>query len=206
MFIIGILFYFLAAIIVLSALLVIIVKNPVHSILWLILSFFSAAGIFLLLGAEFVAMVTIIVYVGAIAVLFLFVVMMLNIDHVKLKENFHKYLPVSILVACVLAFDLYMVINSSFKDSNYNEILGNIESNLINSTTNTEAIGVVLYTKYILHFQLAGLILLVAMIGSIVLTLQTRKNVKKQVISKQLSRKREESVTLIDVEINKGVE
>ena len=183
MIIYSISFYFFSTLAVISALMVITAKNPVHSVLFLILSFVNASGLFILLGAEFLAMILVVVYVGAVAVLFLFVVMMLDINFVKLREGFLQYLPFGVLLGLVLLVELIMIFISI-------KISGN---NLINFNSfpgfkeveNTKDIGMVLYTKYFYLFQLSGLILLVAMIGSITLTLRDRGQVKRQNISSQ---------------------
>lgn len=198
--IIQIIFYIFASLTVISALSVIMAKNPVYSVLFLILAFFSSAGIFILLGAEFVAMLLIIVYVGAVAVLFLFVVMMLNINFEEMRHGFLKYLPFGILLALVLMVDFYLVFEESVPN------IAVKATNIHPDITNTEAIGMVLYTDYIYHFQLSGLILLVAMIGAIVLTHRNRDGVRKQVISEQLSRNPLKTVEIVKVEFGKGIE
>ena len=176
-------FYLFSSIAVLSALMVISAKNPVHSVLFLILSFVNAAGLFVLLGAEFLAMILIVVYVGAVAVLFLFVVMMLDINFIKLREGFLQYLPFGALLGIVLVIELgilYLTDTSSYIISN----LSSLEPS-INELENTKMIGQVLYTKYFYLFQICGIILLVAMIGSITLTLREKEGVKKQNINEQ---------------------
>ena len=205
MLIAGLLFYVFSFVIVLSGLAVILVRNPVHSVLLLILCFFSAAGIFMLLGAEFIAMVTIIVYVGAVAVLFLFVVMMLNINFVKLKEGFSQYLPLCIMIALILLIDLYVVIDSSVNKTDL--ILAKAASAIpdYKTTTNTHAIGSILYTDYFFPFQIAGFILLVAMIGAITLTIQTKKNVKKQNVTEQTMRDPKDCIELANPQSGKGI-
>jgi len=199
-----IVFYCFAAVTLFSAVRVISAKNPVHSVLFLILAFFSSAGLFLLLGAEFVAMILIIVYVGAVAVLFLFVVMMLDIDIAALREGFLRYLPVGVAIALVLFAELYMVFSMSLKHPAAvamarQPIPGSAE------ISNTEAIGNVLYTYYLYPFQLAGVILLVAMIGSIVLTLRSRPGVRKQKINKQLARTAKDGITIVKVKSGQGI-
>jgi len=205
MLILGLLFYIFAFVMVVSALNVVLVKNPVHSVLCLILCFFSASGIFMILGAEFIAMVMIIVYVGAVAVLFLFVVMMLNINFIKMKEGFQRYLPLCLIIATVLFIDLYLVINSSVNQENLLLAKASIPIPSEKDLTNTHSIGMVLYTEYFYPFQIAGLMLLVAMIGSIVLTHRVRTNVKKQNISDQLARKREDCISIVTPESRMGV-
>ena len=203
MIIYSLFFYLFALLLVSSSLVVILVKNPVHSILWLIFAFFNAAGLFILLGAEFLAMVLVIVYVGAVAVLFLFVVMMLNINFTRLKEGFHKYLPMASLIAIILFVDLFLVITKS------TDMIQNISLALpfadFAGLTNTHAIGSVLYTKFMPIFLIAGLILLVAMISAIVLTYRRRENVRKQDAAKQFSRTVKDSMEVVKVEVGKGV-
>lgn len=200
----SILFYVFSAILLGAALAVITARNPVHSVFFLILAFFNAAGLFVLLGAEYIAMTLVIVYVGAVAVLFLFVVMMLNINFEKLRAGFISYLPLGILVATVLFVEIGGLL--------YASILTPAPiappSSLIpdpSQVTNAEAIGRVLYTDYLLAFQMSGVILLVAMIGAIVLTLRHRQGVKRQNINKQLSRTRAEAVQLVKVNSGEGI-
>jgi NADH-quinone oxidoreductase subunit J len=182
-------FYLFAAVTVMSGLLVIVARNPVHAVLWLILAFFNAAGIFVLLGAEFLAMILVVVYVGAVAVLFLFVVMMLDVDFASLRAGFIRHASVGALVGLVLLVELIMVLTSRLiggasivasKAAQAPQIAPNL--------TNTEAIGRLLYTQYVYFFQAAGLILLVAMIGAIVLTLRHKEGVRRQSISAQNAR------------------
>ena len=195
-------FYVLAAIAVVSAFAVIAARNPVHSVLFLILTFFTAAGLFVLLGAEFLAMLLVVVYVGAVAVLFLGVVMMLDVDFVELKQGFLQYLPAGALIALVLLGELVLVAGAAMSAPSVPIALppeGQAQ------VTNAEAIGRVLYTDYLLVFQLAGLVLFVAMIGAIVLTLRRRPGVKKQDIAAQVGRKRSEGVELKDVRPGQGL-
>lgn len=203
MIIYGLFFYAFAALLVISSLIIISVKNPVNSVLWLIFAFFNTAGLFILIGAEFLAMTLVIVYVGAVAVLFLFVVMMLNINFAKLKEGFNKQMPIYILIASVLLVDLFLVVTKS------TEMLGNIKPGLpfsdFSGLTNTHAIGAVLYTNFMPIFIIAGLILLVAMISAIVLTHRVRKNVRRQDAGIQFRRDVKDSMDVIKVEIGKGV-
>ena len=184
MIIYSITFYFFSFIVILSAIMVISSKNPVHSVLFLILSFVNTSGLFVLLGAEFLAMILIVVYVGAVAVLFLFVVMMLDINFIKFREGFLQYLPFGLLLGFVLLIELLMIfLSGNLKNMTL------IEYNLLPVTKqieNTKELGSILYTKYFYLFQLSGLILLVAMIGSIILTLRQRTGVKKQLIHKQI--------------------
>lgn len=195
-------FYVLAAIAVISAFAVIAARNPVHSVLFLILTFFTSAGLFVLLGAEFLAMLLVVVYVGAVAVLFLFVVMMLDVDFVELKQGFLDYLPLGALVALALLGELGLV-SSAALSANGAPIA--LQPAVAGEVTNAEAIGRVLYTNYILLFQLAGLVLLVAMIGAIVLTLRHRPGVKKQDIAAQVGRRRSQAVELKDVRPGQGL-
>jgi len=176
-------FYLFSFITVLSALMVISSKNPVHSVLFLILSFVSTSAIFILLGAEFLAMILIVVYVGAVAVLFLFVVMMLDINFIKLREGFLQYLPFGILLGIVLIIELGLLfLTKNFTDKS---LVNYSKFPQISSIENTKLIGNILYTEYFYLFQLSGIILLVAMIGSITLTLRDRHKIKKQIISHQ---------------------
>ena len=176
-------FYLFSSIAVLSALMVISAKNPVHSVLFLILSFVNAAGLFVLLGAEFLAMILVVVYVGAVAVLFLFVVMMLDINFIKLREGFLQYLPFGALLGIVLVVELGILYLTD-TSSNIKSSLSSLEPS-INELENTKMIGLILYTKYFFLFQICGIILLVAMIGSITLTLREKEGVKKQNINEQ---------------------
>jgi NADH-quinone oxidoreductase subunit J len=176
--------------------------NPVHSVLFLILTFFTAAGLFVLLGAEFLAMLLIVVYVGAVAVLFLFVVMMLDVDFVELKQGFLQYMPIGGLIAIALLAELGLVASAAMSTPAAPIALAP-EGDA--GVTNAEAIGQVLYTDYLLAFQLAGLVLFVAMIGAIVLTLRRRPGVKKQDIAAQVGRKRSEGVELKDVRPGQGL-
>jgi NADH-quinone oxidoreductase subunit J len=192
-------FYIFAAIITVSAMAVIAARNPVHSVLWLILCFFTAAGLFVLIGAEFLAMLLIVVYVGAVAVLFLFVVMMLDVDFVELKQGTLEYWPFAGLVG--LAFIAEIAIASFARESGARDVFNPAPG----ADTNAEAIGAVMYTDYVLLFQLAGLILLVAMIGAIVLTLRHRPEVKRQNIARQTARRRADATTKVSVEPGKGL-
>ena len=183
MYLYSITFYLFSLVAVLSALMVVSAKNPVHSVLFLILSFVNASGLFVLLGAEFLAMILVVVYVGAVAVLFLFVVMMLDINFVKLREGFLQYLPFGILLGIVLIIELgILFLSKSFLENSLTKFL---QSPKINEIENTKLIGQVLYTEYFYLFQISGLILLIAMVGSIILTLRNRGNIKRQNISSQ---------------------
>ena len=197
-------FYAFAAVTVAAAVMVISARNPVHSVLFLILAFFNAAGLFVLMGAEFIAMILVIVYVGAVAVLFLFVVMMLDINFVELRKGFLQYLPIGALVGLVLLAELVLILGSwAFAPDTVSR--ASAPTPLATEVTNTHAIGQVLYTDYVYLFQAAGLILLIAMIGAIVLTLRSRDGVKRQKISDQVTRTREESVEIRHVEPGSGV-
>lgn len=201
---IDLVFYLFAAITVASGALVISARNPVHSVLWLILAFFSAAGLFVLMGAEFLAMLLVIVYVGAVAVLFLFVVMMLDINFTELRHGMLQHLPLGGLIGFILLGELVaLAVAWNFGE----DVAKNAASPVPvdSSVTNTEALGQLLYTDYIFIFQTAGLILLVAMIGAIVLTLRDRPGVRRQNISAQVNRRPEEAFDLVDVESGKGV-
>ena len=190
-------FYLFASITCLSGLMVISSRNPVHSVLFLILAFFNAAGLFVLLGAEFLAMLLVVVYVGAVAVLFLFVVMMLDINFVELREGFQRYMPLGLGVGGVLLAEILFVF---FNSADMPETVV-----MVNEVSNTRALGRILYTDYIYLFQLAGLILLVAMIGAIALTLRKRENVRRQSIASQIERTRADSVEVVSVPSNTGV-
>jgi len=197
-------FYLFATIAVIGALNVIFQRNPVHSVLWLILTFFNAAGLFVLLGAEFVAMILIVVYVGAVAVLFLFVVMMLDINITVMREGFLKYLPVGVLVGIILLVELAVVFGG-WTMAPEAEALRTAPTPDMSETSNIEALGAILYTDYVYLFQAAGLVLLVAMIGAIVLTLRRRPGVRKQNISEQVNRSAKDTVTLVQVPSGKGL-
>ena len=190
-------FYIFAGVTCLAGLMVISSRNPVHSVLFLILAFFNSAGLFVLLGAEFLAMLLVVVYVGAVAVLFLFVVMMLDINFAELREGFQRYMPLGLGVGGLLLAEILFVF------FNREEMPENV--NLVSEVSNTRALGRVLYTDYIYLFQVAGLILLVAMIGAITLTLRRRENVRKQSISAQNDRTREETIQVVKVPSRIGV-
>ncbi len=194
--------WMMALVAIVSAIGVISARNPVHSVLFLILTFFSAAGLFVLLGAEFLAMLLVVVYVGAVAVLFLFVVMMLDVDFVELKQGFLEYLPAGFVVAIALFAELALVAGASMGANGAPIALA---PNAPGEVTNAEAIGRVLYTDYLLLFQMAGLVLLVAMIGAIVLTLRRRPGVKRQNIAAQVGRRRSDGVELKDIRPGQGL-
>jgi NADH-quinone oxidoreductase subunit J len=197
-----ILFYMFSALVVGSALMVISAKNPVHSVLFLIFAFFNAAGLFVLLGAEYIAMTLIIVYVGAVAVLFLFVVMMLDINFAELRQGFLKYLPMGAATAGLVFVELLLVIFASLYAP---AKLVAARHPIVANVTNTKALGGILYTYYLYPFQMAGIILLIAMIGAIVLTHRHRPGVRRQKIAKQVTRSREESMTIVKVESGQGI-
>ena len=196
-------FYLFSSILLLSSLMVISTKNPVHSVLFLILAFLNAAGIFVILHAEFLAMILIIVYVGAVAVLFLFVVMMLDFKTSLEKDNILQYMPIGLLIGLVFIAELVIVLINTRLDLSNIQILSNPLDNF-SDQSNTEAIGSILYTNYVLYFQLSGVILLVAMVGSIVLTLRDREGVKRQIVSEQVDR--EGKIELVDVKSGEGVD
>jgi NADH-quinone oxidoreductase subunit J len=197
-------FYLFAAVAVASGTMVIAARNPVHSVLFLILAFFNAAALFVLMGAEFLAMVLVIVYVGAVAVLFLFVVMMLDINFAELRQGFMRYLPVGALIGLVLLAELIMV-GGTWVFSADAEMAVSDKFYMSGEITNAHALGLVLYTKYIYLFQAAGLVLLVAMIGAIVLTFRQRPGVRRQKIGKQVGRSIGDSVELRKVKSREGV-
>ncbi len=197
-------FYLFAAITLASAVMVISARNPVHSVLFLILAFFNAAALFVLMGAEFLAMILVVVYVGAVAVLFLFVVMMLDINFVALREGFLQYLPVGGLIGLILLVELIMVV-AAWSVAPDAPAVASLPIPPPTEVDNTTAIGKVLYTKYIYLFQASGLVLLIAMVGAIVLTLRQREGVRRQSISRQIGRRREEGVELKDMPSGSGV-
>jgi len=197
-------FYVFAAVAVASGIMVVTARNPVHSVLFLILAFFNAAGLFVLMGAEFLAMILVIVYVGAVAVLFLFVVMMLDIDFVELRQGFVKYLPIGGLIGVVLLVELLLVVAGIVVLPESKAAIAEPIARQ-GGITNTEMLGRLIYTKYIYLFQAAGLILFVSMVGAIVLTLRHREGVKRQSISKQLRRTRAESMQVVKVKPGEGV-
>jgi len=194
-------FYLLALVSVASAFLVISARNPVHSVLFLILTFFSAAGLFVLLGAEFLAMLLVVVYVGAVAVLFLFVVMMLDVDFSEFRKGFARYLPAGALVALVLMIEMVLVASSV---ATHGAAGRNPAPAVASDISNAEAIGRVLYTDYVYFFQAAGLVLLIAMIGAIVLTLKHRPYVRRQSVSKQMSRTVATGVEVVSIQSGEG--
>ena len=185
-----------------SAFMVIAAKNPVHSVLFLILAFVSASGLFVLLGAEFLAMILIVVYVGAVAVLFLFVVMMLDVDFVELRQGFLNYLPVGGIIGIILAAELIGVLGFSIIQPGALRVVATPPAP---GVTNTEALGLVLYTRYIYFFQAAGLILLIAMIGAIVLTLHHRRGVRRQNVARQVARTPATAIDVVKVRPGQGI-
>ena len=195
-------FYLFALIVVASAVMVISSRNPVHSVLFLILAFINAAGIFLLAGAEFLAMILIIVYVGAVAVLFLFVVMMLDVDFAELKKGALQYMPIGAIIGVILLLELLMVAGANFVSP---EVAAGSVLPIGGAVSNTQAIGEVMYTRYVFLFQGAGLVLLVAMIGAIVLTLRHRPNIKRQDINEQVARTPETAIEIVKVKSGQGL-
>jgi NADH-quinone oxidoreductase subunit J len=198
-------FYVFAAVVVASGAMVVVSRNPVYSVLFLILAFFNAAALFVLIGAEFIAMILVIVYVGAVAVLFLFVVMMLDINMAKLREGFLDYLPIGAMIGAAMLAEILFGIGvwgSGTSDTVQAFNRAGIQPMAVD---NTRAIGQVLYTQYFYLFQVAGAVLLVAMIGAIVLTLRSRPGVRRQRVSEQLYRSREETMTVVKVPSREGV-
>jgi NADH-quinone oxidoreductase subunit J len=196
-------FYLFAAVCVASAVMVVVSRNPVHSVLYLILAFVNASGLFVLMGAEFLAMILIVVYVGAVAVLFLFVIMMLDVDFSELREGFMEYLPVGLVIGGIFMFELLLVVGAWVINPT---VTKTITAAIPTNVSNTEALGLVLYTKYIHYFQIAGLVLLVAMIGAIVLTLRHKANVKRQDINVQNARTPEMAMALRKVPVGQGLQ
>jgi NADH-quinone oxidoreductase subunit J len=196
-------FYLFAGACVASAVMVIVSRNPVHSVLYLILAFVNASGLFILLGAEFLGMMLIVVYVGAVAVLFLFVIMMLDVDFVELREGFLEYLPIGLVIGGIFLVELLLVAGGwVINPGTVKQITAAIPTNV----SNTEALGLVLYTKYIHYFQIAGMVLLVAMIGAIVLTLRHKVKVKRQDINVQNARTPELAMAVRKVTSGQGLQ
>ena len=195
-------FYALSVVMILSAACVVTQRNPVHSVLFLILTFFTAAGLFVLLGAEFLAMLLVVVYVGAVAVLFLFVVMMLDVDFGSLRSGFARYLPIGGAVAAFLLAEMILVATAVASRGVHIQHAPTLPSNI----SNAEAIGRVLYTDYIYFFQAAGLVLLVAMIGAIVLTLRHQPGVKRQTMERQVARTPQTGMAVVKVGISEGID
>jgi NADH-quinone oxidoreductase subunit J len=200
----AIFFYLFSAVMLASGVMVISSRNPVHSVLFLILAFFNAAGLFILLGAEFLAMILVVVYVGAVAVLFLFVVMMLDIDFAELRQGMINYLPVGATIGLILLVELILVVAGW---SISPDLLKTVTAPTppLADVTNTEALGRILYTKYIYYFQAAGLVLLVSMIGAIVLTLRHKPNVKRQSVSEQVARGPATAIEIRNVKPGQGI-
>jgi NADH-quinone oxidoreductase subunit J len=195
-------FYLFAGVCIASAFMVIAARNPVHSVLFLILAFVNAAALFVLLGAEFLAMILIVVYVGAVAVLFLFVVMMLDVDFVELRQGFLNYLPVGGIVGMIFLIELALVLGAWVISPTAPHA---IATPIAQDTTNTEALGLVLYTRYVYYFEAAALVLLVAMIGAIVLTLRHKVNVKRQSVSAQVARTKATAIEIRHVRPGQGI-
>lgn len=195
-------FYVFSAVLVLSAFMVISARTPVHSVLFLILAFFNAAGIFMLAGAEFLALILVIVYVGAVAVLFLFVVMMLDIDFAELRRGFLQYMPIGVMVGVVLALELLLVAGTWVMSP---EVAAGSVMPMDPSVSNTRALGELIYTHYVFVFEGAGMVLLVAMIGAIVLTLRHKPNVRRQDVAAQVARSPETSIDIVKVKSGQGL-
>ena len=198
-------FYVFATVVMVSGAMVVVSRNPVYSVLFLILAFFNAAALFVLIGAEFVAMILVIVYVGAVAVLFLFVVMMLDINLAEIKQGFLEYLPIGAAIGIVLLAEIAIGALGLFGGNSPTIAALSKAGVHVAAVDNTRAIGRVLYTQYFYLFQTAGLVLLVAMIGAIVLTLRSREGVKRQKIGEQVTRRREASVEIVKVRPRQGV-
>ncbi len=204
MIIIAIFFYLFAATCIASAIMVVTARNPVHSVLFLIIAFVNASGLFILLGAEFLAMILIVVYVGAVAVLFLFVVMMLDVDFAELRQGFLNYLPVGFLVGAILLAELLFIVGAwVIAPGAPKAIVAPIPASSVIS--NTQALGLVLYTRYVYFFEAAGVILLVAMIGAIVMTLHHRPDVKRQNVGAQVARRRANAIDIVKVKSGEGL-
>ncbi len=197
-------FYIFALVTLTAGLFTVLSRNPVHSVLWLILSFFSTAGLFVLLGAEFVAMLLVIVYVGAVAVLFLFVVMMLDVDFAELRGGLTKYMPLGLLFGVILLVELGLILGHWSFAPEAAQARAAVTP-LASDTHNTAALGQLIYTQYIFLFQIAGLILFVAMIGAIVLTMRHRPDIKRQVVLEQLFRDPDAAMELVDVKPGQGL-
>ncbi|MBR0993878.1 NADH-quinone oxidoreductase subunit J [Bradyrhizobium japonicum] len=196
-------FYIFAGVCVASAVMVIVSRNPVHSVLYLILAFVNASGLFVLMGAEFLGMMLIVVYVGAVAVLFLFVIMMLDVDFVELREGFIQYLPVGLVIGGIFLFELLLTVGAWIINPTVSKT---ITAPIPTNVSNTEALGLVLYTKYIHYFQLSGMVLLVAMIGAIVLTLRHKASVKRQDINVQNARTPDMAMAMRKVAPGQGLQ
>ena len=196
-------FYLFATVLIASSVMVVSAKNPVHAVLFLILAFFNAAGLFVLLGAEFLAMILVVVYVGAVMVLFLFVVMMLDVNFAELRAGVLRYLPIGLIVGFILLFELVFVVGAWVTAP---QLASDAPTPPPSEVSNTEALGRLLYTDYVYLFQAAGLILLVAMIGAIVLTLHHRRDVKRQNVSDQVARTPETAIDVVKVKTGRGLQ
>lgn len=196
-------FYLFATVLIASSVMVVSAKNPVHAVLFLILAFFNAAGLFVLLGAEFLAMILVVVYVGAVMVLFLFVVMMLDVNFAELRAGVLRYLPIGLIVGLILLFELVFVVGAWVTAP---QLASDAPTPPPSEVSNTEALGRLLYTDYVYLFQAAGLILLVAMIGAIILTLHHRRDVKRQDVSDQVARTPETAIEVVKVETGRGLQ
>jgi NADH-quinone oxidoreductase subunit J len=197
------LFFYLFSIVCIGAgVMVVAAKNPVHAVFFLILAFFNAAGLFVLLGAEFLAMILVVVYVGAVMVLFLFVVMMLDVNFAELRAGFLRYLPIGAIVGLVLLVELVFVVGAWITAP---DMVSNAPTPPVAEVSNTRALGGVLYTRFVFLFELAGLILLVAMVGAIVLTLHHKRDVRRQSITAQVARTRETAIEVVQVETGRGL-
>jgi len=204
MIITAIFFYLFAATCIASAIMVVTARNPVHSVLFLIIAFVNASGLFILLGAEFLAMILIVVYVGAVAVLFLFVVMMLDVDFAELRQGFLNYLPVGFLVGAILLAELLFIVGAwVIAPGAPKAIVAPLPAS--SAISNTQALGLVLYTRYVYFFEAAGVILLVAMIGAIVMTLHHRPDVKRQNVGAQVARRRANAIDVVKVKSGEGL-
>ncbi len=195
-------FYLFSFILLGSAVMVVSSRNPVHSVLFLILAFVNAAGLFMLMGAEFLAMILIVVYVGAVAVLFLFVVMMLDVDFAELRHGLLNYLPIGFVVGAVLLAELLFVVGAWVIEPG---VPKTITAPIAGDVSNTQALGEVLYTRYVYFFEAAGVILLVAMIGAIVMTLQHKPDVRRQRVGEQLARTRASAIEVVKVRSGQGL-
>ena len=204
MIITAIFFYLFAAACIASAILVVTARNPVHSVLFLIIAFVNASGLFILLGAEFLAMILIVVYVGAVAVLFLFVVMMLDVDFAELRQGFLNYLPVGFLVGAILLAELLFIVGAWVIGPGVPKAI-TAPIPATSAISNTQALGLVLYTRYVYFFEAAGVILLVAMIGAIVMTLHHRPDVKRQNVGAQIARRRANAIDVVKVKSGEGL-
>ena len=200
----AIFFYLFAAACIASAILVVTARNPVHSVLFLIIAFVNASGLFILLGAEFLAMILIVVYVGAVAVLFLFVVMMLDVDFAELRQGFLNYLPVGFLVGAILLAELLFIVGAWVIGTGVPKAI-TAPIPAASDISNTQALGLVLYTRYVYFFEAAGVILLVAMIGAIVMTLHHRPDVKRQNVGAQVARRRANAIDVVKVKSGEGL-